>query len=338
MSFVKLDAGILTSTLWGDLEGREVFITALLMAMPYELEYPVEALAVRTLEPLGFTVPVGWYGFVAAAGVGIVHASRLDAELGLVALERLGAPDPESRTPDFEGRRLVRVDGGYIVLNYMKYRDKDHTAKDRMKRFRARKKAEAKAPPVAPALRQALAPALRNETAHGNGVTRNVTHSRGKKAEVREQITDAEAIHAPARGVQLPCQADPKADRIRAVLADTRAHALGLATPEYAAELLGSLGPLAFNVDAETLEVGLREAIADIPAAAPESFWRKMLRTYVKQLAGKPPGERDHAKLPKPRRARRGPATEPEPVAALMSPAQIAKLAKGAAGAVKGDA
>jgi hypothetical protein len=30
----------------------------------------------------------------------------------------LEAPDPDSRSPEFEGRRIERVDGGYLVLSY----------------------------------------------------------------------------------------------------------------------------------------------------------------------------------------------------------------------------
>jgi hypothetical protein len=37
---------------------------------------------------------------------------------------------------------LVRVDGGFLVLNFMKYRDKDHTAAERQARLRARRKGE----------------------------------------------------------------------------------------------------------------------------------------------------------------------------------------------------
>lgn len=144
MVFVKLDKGILTSTLWPDVPAREVFITAMLMAEPFELEQPIEALRVRAIEPLGFTVPKGWYGFVAAAGIGIIRAAMVDTEEGLLALERLASPDPESRTPDFEGRRMVRIPGGYLVLNYDRYREKDHSTAERSRRYRA-KKAAAKA-------------------------------------------------------------------------------------------------------------------------------------------------------------------------------------------------
>src|SRR3990167_930952 len=37
MPFVKLDCGILDSTLWFDRDARDVFLTALLMAVPYEV-------------------------------------------------------------------------------------------------------------------------------------------------------------------------------------------------------------------------------------------------------------------------------------------------------------
>lgn len=139
MSFVKLDCGLLDSTLWIDREARELFITSLLMAEPVELKTPEPQIAVKTLEQTGFVVPVGWYGLVQAAGSGIVRRAFMDMETGMAALERLGNPDAGSRTPDFEGRRLVRVAGGYIVLNFTKYREKDHTAGERSRRYREKK-------------------------------------------------------------------------------------------------------------------------------------------------------------------------------------------------------
>ena len=146
MAFVKLDTGILDSTLWIERECREVFITALLLAEPYELRQPTEQYEVRRLEKTGFVIPPGWYGLVNAAGVGIVRRALVDPEPGMVALERLGSPDPESRSQDFEGRRLIRVDGGFIVLNFMKYRDRDYTGAERAKRYRERQKSKSVTP------------------------------------------------------------------------------------------------------------------------------------------------------------------------------------------------
>lgn len=139
MGFVKLDSGLLTSTLWAHREEREVFITALLMAEPHELREPTPQLEVDSLQETGFIVPEGWYGFVAAAGPGILRQALVKPGPGMEALRALGRPDPESRSKEFDGRRMVRVDGGYILLNYIKYRDRDYTAADRSRRYRQRK-------------------------------------------------------------------------------------------------------------------------------------------------------------------------------------------------------
>lgn len=148
MAFVKLDTGILDSTLWIERECREVFITALLLAEPFDTTEPMEQYEVRTLNKTGFVVPPGWYGFVRAAGVGILRRAMVEQEAGFAALELLGAPDLESRSKDFDGRRMVRVDGGYIILNFMKYRDRDHTTAERSRRWRERHKADEKPTPT----------------------------------------------------------------------------------------------------------------------------------------------------------------------------------------------
>jgi hypothetical protein len=139
MAFVKLDCGTLDSTLWADVDATRIFFAALLMAIPYELKEPMAQIKVRTLEETGFVVPAGWYGFVAAAGVGIVRRALMDEETGLSALERLGNPELLSRTPAWDGRRLVRITGGFIALNYAHYREKDHTSAERSRRYREKK-------------------------------------------------------------------------------------------------------------------------------------------------------------------------------------------------------
>jgi len=105
-----------------------------------EITKPMEQYHVSKIEKTGFVVPPGWYGFVQAAGPGIVRMAMCSHDEGIAALEKLGFPDEESRSSDFEGRRLIRVDGGYIVLNYMKYRDKDTTGATRQARYRERQK------------------------------------------------------------------------------------------------------------------------------------------------------------------------------------------------------
>ena len=137
MPFVKLDCGILDSTLWMNRDDRDVFLTALLMGTPCTLRDEMEQLEINGLNPTGFVVPPGKYGFVEASGPGIVKRADIpDMSAGLAAIERLGMPDRNSRTADFEGRRLVRVDGGFIVLNFWKYRERDYTGAERQKRYR----------------------------------------------------------------------------------------------------------------------------------------------------------------------------------------------------------
>lgn len=138
MGYVLLDDRILGSTLWLDRPAREVFITALLMARPFALADPAAQLQVRTLDPTGWTVPPGSYGFVAAAGPGIVQHAAVPMEEGLAALERLCSPDAESRSRDFDGRRMARIDGGYVVLNFAKYRRTDRTNAERQARHRSK--------------------------------------------------------------------------------------------------------------------------------------------------------------------------------------------------------
>lgn len=176
--FVKLDSDIVRSSLWIGRDLRSLFITALVMAEPLEVLESLPQLEVRSLEPTGFTVPPGWYGIVRAAGVGILRMDGIAAEAGYPLLEQLGSPDPDSRSRKWDGRRLARVDSGYIVLNYFDYRDRDYSAADRMRRLRERRKLAALA---------ATAALEASVTANGDVVTANVTQaeSRVQRAENR---------------------------------------------------------------------------------------------------------------------------------------------------------
>lgn len=140
MPFVKLDCGMLNSSLWINRDQRELFITSLLMAVPFELEEPTPQYEVDSLERTGYMVPAGWYGLVEAAGPGIVRQALLAKEPGMLALRALGTPDLESRSQNYGGRRLVRVDGGYLVLNYITYRERDYSNAERCKRYRTKLK------------------------------------------------------------------------------------------------------------------------------------------------------------------------------------------------------
>ena len=144
MPFVKLDCGILNSTLWFERTAREIFITALLMAEPFDTAESLPQIAIGSLDYTGWSVPPGWYGFVPAASVGILHRAGVsEGPEGLAALASLGEPDASSRSTEFEGRRLIRVDGGFVVLNFMRYRERDYTSAERSRRYRDKKREEA---------------------------------------------------------------------------------------------------------------------------------------------------------------------------------------------------
>ncbi len=117
MPYVKLDAGILDSTLWlTDSDVRVVFITMLAMAKPD--------------------------GLCEATAPGVARRANLSLEATRAAIEVLSAPDDDSRSLDMEGRRIVRVDGGFFIVNYEKYRQKDHRSTERSRRWRAKQRAE----------------------------------------------------------------------------------------------------------------------------------------------------------------------------------------------------
>jgi hypothetical protein len=86
-------------------------------------------------------------GFAPFAAVGnVANRARVTLEEAKIAISVLEAPDPESSDPEFEGRRLERVPGGWIILNAEKHRDlvtraiKQAQTAERVRRFRQRKR------------------------------------------------------------------------------------------------------------------------------------------------------------------------------------------------------
>lgn len=63
-------------------------------------------------------------GFAQFASVAnLAHRARIDEPETQEAINCLTSPDPNSSDPEFEGRRIERVPGGWVVLNAEKYRD-----------------------------------------------------------------------------------------------------------------------------------------------------------------------------------------------------------------------
>ncbi len=127
MSFVKLDCGILESTLWASRPQLQIFLAALLKARPQKFDEMIVEIAPDSTLPTGYSVEPGWYGFVPASGPGLVRlalvGNEYSYEQGMNALASLARPEAESRSSAFEGRRMIRVDGGFVILNFMDYRD-----------------------------------------------------------------------------------------------------------------------------------------------------------------------------------------------------------------------
>ena len=62
-------------------------------------------------------------GRVMASLPGLADAARVSLPECEEALAKLKSPDVYSRTKDHEGRRIRDIDGGWEVLNYLKYRE-----------------------------------------------------------------------------------------------------------------------------------------------------------------------------------------------------------------------
>ena len=119
MGWTKLFSEILSSSIWcEDDKTRLVWITMLAMK--------------------------DHDGFVSASIPGLAHQAHVDIESCQAALAKLEGPDPFSRTQDKDGRRVERVDGGWMVLNHLRYRDgvsndpSAVSARDRKRRQRER--------------------------------------------------------------------------------------------------------------------------------------------------------------------------------------------------------
>jgi hypothetical protein len=96
--FTKLWSETVTSSIWNeDDKTRIVWITMLAI--------------------------VGPDGVVRASIGGLTHIARVSRDACEQAIAIFEAPDPDSRCMDNEGRRVRRVDGGFLILNYAKYRE-----------------------------------------------------------------------------------------------------------------------------------------------------------------------------------------------------------------------
>lgn len=123
MTFTKLFSSITESTVWCEPSGtRLVWITML-------------AKADRN-------------GRVFASVPGLANLARVSLDEASRAIETFLAPDEWSRTPDFDGRRIEKIDGGWRLLNYIKYRtlrDQETVREAKREHMRRRREEEREA-------------------------------------------------------------------------------------------------------------------------------------------------------------------------------------------------
>lgn len=97
--YTKLFNSILASTIWEeDDKTRIVWITLLAMADKF--------------------------GVADGSVPGIATLARVTQPDCQKALAKLQAPDKDSRSDEYEGRRIRKIDGGWLILNHEKYRAK----------------------------------------------------------------------------------------------------------------------------------------------------------------------------------------------------------------------
>lgn len=93
-------------------------------------------------------------GKVHASIPGLAIRARVSRRIAEKALSLFLSPDPDSRTPDAQGRRIEAIDGGWRLLNHSKYREMDSVADrrektaERVRRHREKKRNEAEKSPV----------------------------------------------------------------------------------------------------------------------------------------------------------------------------------------------
>jgi hypothetical protein len=98
-------------------------------------------------------------GHVEASVGGLARFANVTVKQCEAALLVLSSPDPDSKSPDHEGRRIEKVDRGWTILNYRAYREmqspKQAADAARAQEYRERKAAEREAERLAAAQRDA---------------------------------------------------------------------------------------------------------------------------------------------------------------------------------------
>lgn len=124
--YAKLFSSILTSTVWG---------------------LPDATLRVW----IAMLASADQYGVVEGSVPGFARVACVSREQMEEALRVFHSPDPDSRTQEHEGRRLETIPGGWLILNYVKYRGsaqmKDGSRAPYHRAWRAKRREAGELPP-----------------------------------------------------------------------------------------------------------------------------------------------------------------------------------------------
>lgn len=76
-------------------------------------------------------------GFVVGTAPGVAQQAGVTLEQARAAIALLEAPDPDSSSPALEGRRIVKVDRGWHIVNFVSWREraKEENEKARKRRW-----------------------------------------------------------------------------------------------------------------------------------------------------------------------------------------------------------
>ena len=136
--FTKLFNSIITSSVWSeDDKTRIMWVTMLAI--------------------------VDSQGLVSGSIPGMSAIARMSLKDAEKSIQALCQPDPYSRSKEYEGRRLIEVDRGWLIVNYVKYRQRRDAERRKdqnrqaQKRFRRKQKISQSKPKSAQAEAEAEA-------------------------------------------------------------------------------------------------------------------------------------------------------------------------------------
>jgi hypothetical protein len=229
--YTKLFSSIVTSTIWQEsAPTKVVWVTMLAMA--------------DTSGEIQSSVP------------GLAHIAQVSVGDTEAALAKFLAPDKYSRTPDFDGRRIEPIDGGWRLLNHGKYRymlsegDRKERDRERKRRYRGR--------------HQALCPTE-------NGTERDKAGQDGNVREIQHTDTKAEALKDISSNAPASDQSD-LLDSLRKVW-DYYIHKVGRDPRTY------SFTPIRQRIGLKRLEECLAKTDGDLENA------ENLMRIAIDQLA-----------------------------------------------------